>query len=115
MQKKWPHLIAVLLTFTGLSRSPVAAADWPQFMHNAAHTGDVPEEALQLPLGLVAQVRLDDAVMTSAAVVNGRAYVVDQMGAAYAIDPRAGRILWKTAPDGPRAMGSNTASPCIAN
>jgi outer membrane protein assembly factor BamB len=90
------------------------AADWPQFMRNAAHTGDAPDEALRLPLGLVAQIKLDDAVMTSAAVVGGRVFVVDQMGAAYAIDPRAGKILWKTAPDGPRAMGSNTSSPCVA-
>lgn len=94
--------------------SVVLAGDWPQFMHNAAHTGDAAEEALQLPLGLVAQVRLDDAVHTAPAVVAGRAYVIDQMGTAYCIDPRAGRIVWKALPDGAAAMGANTSSPCVA-
>src|SRR5204863_3684041 len=66
-----------------------------------------------LPLGLVAQVRLDDAVMTSPAVVGGRAYVVDQMGTAYAIDLESGKVVWKSSPDGAQAMGSNTSSPCV--
>ncbi|MBI3822779.1 MAG: PQQ-binding-like beta-propeller repeat protein, partial [Planctomycetes bacterium] len=107
-------LIAVLVATVG-DRSMVAAADWPQFMHNAAHTGDAADEALRLPLGLAAQVKLDDAVLTSAAVVQGRAYVVDQMGTAYCIDVRAGKIIWKQAPDGAQAMGSNTSSPCVAH
>jgi outer membrane protein assembly factor BamB len=89
------------------------AADWPQFMRNAAHTGNAADEELRLPLGLVAQVPLDDAVLTSAAVVGGRAYVVDQMGTAYCLDARTGKLLWKTAPDGANATGSNTSSPCV--
>src|SRR5471032_1175632 len=93
-----------------LSGQMVAAADWPQFMRNAAHTGDAADESLRLPLGLTAQVRLEDAVLTSAAVVQGRAYVVDQMGTAYCIDVRAGTIVWKQSPDGAHAMGSNTSS-----
>jgi outer membrane protein assembly factor BamB len=93
---------------------PAPAADWPQFMRTSEHTGDAADEALALPLGLVAQVKLDDAVMTSPAVVGGLAYVVDQMGTAYCVDPRAGRIVWKAAPDGDKAMGSNTSSPCVA-
>ena len=90
-----------------------AGADWPQFMHDAAHTGDAAAEELRLPLGLVAQVALDDAVLTAPAVVAGRAYVVDQMGTAYCIDPRAGRVVWKAAPDGAAAMGSNTSAACV--
>ncbi|HLF94491.1 MAG TPA: PQQ-binding-like beta-propeller repeat protein, partial [Planctomycetota bacterium] len=90
------------------------SADWPQFMRVPEHTGDAAEESLKLPLGLVAQVKLDDAVLSSPAVVGDRAYVVDQMGTAYALDWRAGRIVWKAAPDGERAMGSNTSSPCVA-
>src|SRR5262245_57938566 len=90
-----------------------AAADWPQYMRTGAHTGDAPDETLRLPLGLVAQVKLDDAVLTAPAVVAGRAYVVDQMGTAYCIDPHKGRVVWKTAPDGKHALGSNTSSPCV--
>jgi len=90
------------------------AADWPQFMRDAAHTGDAADESLRLPLGLNAQVKLDDAVLTSPAVVGGRVYVVDQMGIAYCIDPVASSIVWKTAPDGSTSMGANTSSPCVA-
>ncbi len=93
--------------------SSACGADWPQFMRNAQRTGDAADEELQLPLGLVAQVKLDDAVFTSPAIVDGRAYVVDQMGTAYCIEPDKGKIIWKAAPDGERAMGSNTSSPCV--
>lgn len=91
----------------------VSAADWPQFMRDSAHTGDAAGESLKLPLGLVAQIKLDDAVMTSVAVIDGRAYVVDQMGTAYCLDPLGNRIVWKSAPDGKGAMGFNTSSPCV--
>jgi outer membrane protein assembly factor BamB len=93
---------------------PARAADWPQFMRSSEHTGDAADEELKLPLGLVAQVKLDDAVMTSPAVVGGLAYVVDQMGTAYCVDPKAGRIVWKASPDAEKAMGFNTSSPCVA-
>jgi outer membrane protein assembly factor BamB len=106
--------VAVFALTIALANAAVAA-DWPQFMRNANHTGDAADETLRLPLGLVAQVRLDDAVLTAPAVVAGRAYVVDQMGTAYCIDSRAGRIVWKATPDGASAMGANTSSPCVAN
>ena len=32
-----------------------------------------------------------------------------------AIDPAANKIVWRTSPDGDRAMGSNTSSPCVVN
>jgi outer membrane protein assembly factor BamB len=107
----YPMTLALALVVIG-TRCP--AADWPQFMRNPAHTGDAADEELRLPLGLAAQVRLDDAVMTSPAVVGGRVYVIDQMGTAYCIDTRAGRIVWKTSPDAAGAMGANTSSPCVA-
>src|SRR5262245_53179918 len=92
----------------------VVAADWPQFMRGPEHAGDAAEETLRLPLDLATCVKLDDAVTTSPAVVGGRVYVVDQMGTAYCIDPTANRVRWKTAPEGDRACGSNTSSPCVA-
>jgi len=107
----WCTLCIALLALN----STAIAADWPQFMRNSSHTGDAVEESLRLPLGLVAQVRLNDAVLTAPAVVAGRAYVVDQMGTAYCIDPHAGRIVWKASPDGAGAMGANTSSLCVLN
>ncbi len=106
-------LIAVILT-ASCSWSPVHAADWPQFMHDAAHTGDAAGEELKMPLGLVAQVKLGDMILTSPAVVGGRVYVVDQMGTCYCVDPVGAKVLWKSSPDGKRARGSNTSSPCVA-
>lgn len=100
---------AIALCFT----ASLASGDWPQFMRNSAHTGDAADETLRWPLKLVAQVKLDDAVVSSPAVVDGRAYVVDQMGTAYCIDPRASEIVWQTSPDGKQAMGYNTSSPCV--
>ena len=112
MPTRFARLTFVMMAM--LSGQMVAAADWPQFMRNAAHTGDSADESLRLPLGLTAQVKMEDAVLTSAAVVQGRAYVVDQMGTAYCIDVRAGTIVWKQSPDGAHAMGSNTSSPCVS-
>jgi outer membrane protein assembly factor BamB len=105
----------VALTVLGCWCPPaqVVAADWPQFMRGPEHAGDAAEETLRLPLGLATCVRLDDAVTTAPAVVGGRVYVVDQMGTAYCIDPKANRILWKTAAEGDHACGSNTSSPCV--
>ncbi|HOX08877.1 MAG TPA: PQQ-binding-like beta-propeller repeat protein, partial [Planctomycetota bacterium] len=105
-------LLAV--AWSAVLATSAAAADWPQYMRDPAHTGDAADEELPLSLGLVARVRLDDAVMTSPAVVGGLVYVVDQMGTAYCVEPKAGRIVWKSSPDGDRAMGSNTSSPCVA-
>jgi len=106
--------LAILLAVAGATHH-ASSADWPQFMRNASHTGDASDEVLAVPLGLIAQVRLDDAVMASPAVVDGLVYVADQMGTAYCVDPRAGRIIWKVSPDGDKAMGSNTSSPCVVN
>ena len=95
--------------------SAVRASDWPQFMLNSEHNGNAEHEELKLPLGLIAQVKLDDMVTTSPAMVGGLVYVVDQMGTAYCVDPKAGKILWQTSPDGAKAMGSNTSCPCVVN
>src|SRR5262245_10303115 len=110
------HLaVAILTTFPAASvTSPLPAADWPQFMRQSEHTGDAADEELHLPLGLAAQVKLNDAVLTSPAIAAGRAYIVDQMGTAYCIDPKAQKIVWQSSPEGGAAMGSNTSSPCVA-
>jgi outer membrane protein assembly factor BamB len=69
------------------------AGDWPQFMRTAEHRGDAAGETLALPLGLEARVALDDAVLSSPAVVGGRA---DGQGETAAIDAASGRVLWRS-------------------
>ena len=107
------RLAAIVALLLPAAARQETASDWPQFMRVPEHTGDAGAEALAFPLGLVAQVRLGDALLSSPAVVGDRAFVVDQMGTASAIDWRAGKVVWTSAPDGDRAMGSNTSSPCV--
>jgi len=107
------RLAAIVALLLPAAARQEAASDWPQFMRVSEHTGDAAAEALAFPLGLVAQVRLGDALLSSPAVIGDRAFVVDQMGTASAIDWRAGKVVWTSAPDGDRAMGSNTSSPCV--
>ena len=98
---------------TACSLASIQAADWPQFMGNSRHTGDACEETLSETLHCVACIALEDAVLTSPAVVADRAYVVDQMGTAYCIDLEKQTIVWKTTPEVPAGFGSNTSSPCV--
>ena len=84
-------------------------------MRSSAHTGDAADESLKFPLGLATCVQLDDAITTAPTIVGGKVYVVDQMGTAYCIDPKANRIVWKSSPDGKHARGGNTSSACVAN
>ena len=56
MQKRWPLVVGVFLS--SLIREATAiAAGCPSSCGDAAHTGDAADETLQLPLGLVAQVK----------------------------------------------------------
>ncbi len=107
-------IVLGIVVFVQLYGQSVCSADWPQFMRSAERTGDAANEAVELPLKLVNAVRLDDAVTTSPAVVNGKVYVADQMGTAYCIDPLANQIVWRTAPDEAAAMGGNTSSVCVS-
>ena len=85
-----PNIIGVSLILGWCSTpAQVTAADWPQFMRGPHHAGDAADETLRLPLGLATCVKLDDAITTAPAVVAGRVFVVDQMGTAYCVDPRA--------------------------
>jgi len=111
---RWSWLFLLLMSALALAPKPATAMDWPQYMRDAQHTGDAREERLEMPLVLTAHIELEDAVLTSPVVVSGRVFVVDQMGTAYGIDLDTSTVLWKTAPEGTDALGSNTSSPCVA-
>lgn len=95
------------------SGSVAVASDWPQFLRDSQHTGDAADELLSGPLRLVCRVQLDDAVLTSPVVVDGKVFVVDQMGTAYCVDPVAQRVIWKSNPEGQSRLGGHTSSPCV--
>ena len=44
---------------------PVRAIDWPQFMYNAQHNGDVQREQLELLLHLNVEIELDNECIRS--------------------------------------------------
>lgn len=109
------HRIIAAALWIVASPSVNHAADWTQYMRDAAHTAAARDERLSMPLRVAARVTLDDAVLTSPVVSGGRAYVVDQMGAAYCIDAQQPEIVWKTRPPGADAVGGNTSSPCVVD
>ena len=74
------HLLCrgfILVAVGAVAVANVPAADWPQYMHDAAHTADCREERLTLPLHLAACVTLDDAILTSPAVVGNGHILAD--------------------------------------
>ena len=48
-------LVSLWLGHLLMTTPSALAADWPQFMRDSAHTGNAEDEALKLPLGLVAR------------------------------------------------------------
>ena len=101
--------------FMMLSFVQVASGeDWPQYMRDASHSANSVER-WNGNLGIDAKFKLDDAILTSPAVVSDRVFVVDQMGTAYCIDFANTKLLWKSSPPGANAVGANTSSPCVVN
>lgn len=91
-----------------------AAEDWTQFKYDARHSGDVPDRAVQTPLGLVGAAALTDAVFTAPVVGGGRVYVVDGSGVAFALDAHTLETVWKYATRGGPANCNNVSSPALA-
>ena len=86
------HGIEVIVALALLAPCAHGQDAWPQFMRDSAHTGDAASEALQLPLGLTAQIKLDDAVLTSAAVVDGHRLLPKQPAAPQNAMAHSGRL-----------------------
>ncbi len=105
--------LVLIYSLASLS-STTAAEDWPQWKYDARRSGNVPERQLALPLGLAGMVPLSDAVLTSPAVADGRIYVVDASGTAFAIDGKNLEVLWKTPTPGGPVNCNNVSSPAVA-
>ncbi|NQT17171.1 MAG: PQQ-binding-like beta-propeller repeat protein [Planctomycetes bacterium] len=95
---------------------PAAKADesWTQLKYDARHSGDVPDRAVETPLGLVGAAPLSDAVFTAPVVGDGRVYVVDGSGVAFALDAQTLETVWKYATRGGPANCNNVSSPALA-
>ena len=90
-----------------------AGEDWLQFKYDCRNSGNVPQRVVATPLGLVGAVPLTDAVLTAPVIADGRIYVVDASGVAFAIDAKTLRVIWKS----PTGLGkpncSNVSSPAV--
>ena len=109
MKKMLRLLLLSLLASTAL------AEDWPQFMFNAAHSGNAGEIDLDVEkLALRGAVAMTDGIYTSPVVASGKVYVVDGSGVAACFDAMTFKELWRFQSKGGKQNVNNVSSPAIA-
>jgi outer membrane protein assembly factor BamB len=89
------------------------AQDWPQLKGDARRSGNAPDRSIATPLGLAGTVALTDGIYGSPAVADGKVYVVDGSGVAFAIDAATLKVLWKTPTKGGAGNCNNSSSPAV--
>lgn len=106
------RLILPLALVVSLNAS---AEDWPQFMFNAAHSGNAAQIDLEVEkLGLQGAVAMTDGIYTSPVVASGKVYVVDGSGCAACFDAKTLKELWRFQSKGGKQNVNNVSSPAIA-
>jgi len=97
---------AVCLAPRGVSR--IAAADWPVFRGDAAHTGVAvpPEKLAAVPRQVWVFETGEDPVESSAAIVEKTAYIGTALGEILAIDIDTGKPGWRFQPAQPPGVES---------
>jgi outer membrane protein assembly factor BamB len=91
------------------------AEDWPQFMFNAAHSGNAAQIDLDVDkLGLQGAVAMTDGIYTSPVVAGGKVYVVDGSGCAACFDAATLKEVWRFQSKGGKQNVNNVSSPAIA-
>lgn len=109
------HRAALLLLLLLFSCSAASAGDWPQFMFNAAHSGNAAEMDLDVEkLGLQGAVAMTDGIYTSPVVAGGKVYVVDGSGCAACFDTATLAEVWRFQSKGGKQNVNNVSSPAIA-
>ncbi|HCN77165.1 MAG TPA: hypothetical protein DIT13_08235 [Verrucomicrobiales bacterium] len=92
-----------------------SAEDWPQFMFNAAHSGNAAQIDLDVEkLGLQGAVAMTDGIYTSPVVASGKVYVVDGSGCAACFDAKTLQEVWRFQSKGGKQNVNNVSSPAIA-
>ncbi len=106
------RLILPLALVVSLNAS---AEDWPQFMYNAAHSGNAAQIDLDVEkLDLQGAVAMTDGIYTSPVVASGKVYVVDGSGCAACFDAKTLKELWRFQSKGGKQNVNNVSSPAIA-
>ena len=104
-----------LLALAAIAALPTFAEDWPQFMFNAAHSGNAAQIDLDVEkLGLQGAVAMTDGIYTSPVVASGKVYVVDGSGCAACFDAKTLKELWRFQSKGGKQNVNNVSSPAIA-
>lgn len=104
-----------LLVFALLFSLNGFAEDWPQFMFNAAHSGNAAQIDLDVEnLGLQGAVAMTDGIYTSPVAAGGKVYVVDGSGCAACFDAKTLKELWRFHSKGGKQNVNNVSSPAIA-
>ncbi|MFV2067867.1 MAG: PQQ-binding-like beta-propeller repeat protein [Pirellulales bacterium] len=104
----------LVILFLAVIVAPVSSENWLQLKFDSRHSGNVPGRDVKVPLGLVGAVPLTDAVFTAPVVAEGRVFVVDGSGVAFAIDAATLRVLWRRQTRGGKANCNNVSSPAVA-
>ncbi len=98
-----------------VSALPSLSEDWPQFMFNAAHSGNAASVDLDAShLVLQGSAAMTDGIYTSPVVADGRVYVVDGSGCAACFDAATLKEVWRFQSKGGRQNVNNVSSPAIA-
>lgn len=116
MTKRRCLSILLLAWFLAVCQSPAPAAEnWTQWKFDGRHSGDVPDRTVGASLGLIGAVPLSDAICTAPVVADGRVYVVDGAGTAFAIDAATMNVVWKHVTRGGPANCNNVCSPAFVD
>ena len=106
-------IVRVFLSAVAVSLciSVSAGADWPQLKYDSRRSGNQVDGNVQASLGLVASVRLNDAIFTSPVVADGRVFVVDGSGNAYCFSSDSLAQQWRFSARSDRANCNHVCSP----
>lgn len=92
-----------------------SAEDWPQFMFNAAHSGNAADREIKADsLGLQGALALTDGIYTSPVVTDGKVYVVDGSGYVACFNAATLDEVWHFQSKGGAQNCNNVSSPAVA-
>jgi outer membrane protein assembly factor BamB len=94
----------------GIFLGCACASDWPQYKRDSARAADASDEVLSFPLQRVLAAKFSAPIYSSAAVVDGKVYVVDERGLLACIDAARPKVLWSSKIGGV----ANRSSPAVA-
>ncbi len=106
-------MIVISIVIFTLSYSTAFTQEWLQLKHDSRHSGNVPEQRISTPLGLVGTVAMTDGIYTSPVISNGHVYVLDGSGVMFCINTQTLETKWTFKSEGGKGNCNNISSPAI--